>query len=433
MSTASKHLYRKHSFPKFSCPRCSRPFETQADLQAHARSTYACEVRELEALGVITQDQEMRLRSRKKTSEKDLTEAEKWTRVYGILFPDVREREIPSPYFNSEDAETNFCGYEDYLRREPPPLVRQQLEQEMDHEFGVLELRTKRMVFIVTGSSGGLGKELAKILYSKNAKVYLAARSETKTMAVVSELKELYPESRGHCEYLHLDLSDLTTIKQSAQNFLDKESRLDVLWNNAGVMTPPQGSKTAQGYELQLGVNVLGPFLFTHVLRPALSAAAKDAPKDSVRVVWLSSGTAAGAPKPAVDFSNINYAKDEGAWTKYSRSKAGNVVIAAEFARRTAGEGIISMSVDPGVYLTDLQRTMPWYLKVIAKILSRDPMNGAYTELFAGLSPVVTGANNGGWIIPFGRLASGRADLLEKELGKKYWEWAEEQIKPYIA
>lgn len=80
-------------------------------------------------------------------------------------------------------------------------------------------------------------------------------------------------------------------------------------------------------------------------------------------------------------------------------------------------------------------------------------MNGAYTELFAGLSPVVTGANNGGWskccinprrqscqliltdlaVIPFGRLASGRADLLEKELGKKYWEWAEEQIKPYIA
>lgn len=48
--------------------------------------------------------------------------------------------------YNSEDAETNFCGYEDYLRCEPPPLVRRQLEQEMDHEFGVLELRTKRMV-----------------------------------------------------------------------------------------------------------------------------------------------------------------------------------------------------------------------------------------------------------------------------------------------
>ncbi|GKT66267.1 short-chain dehydrogenase [Colletotrichum tofieldiae] len=288
-------------------------------------------------------------------------------------------------------------------------------------------------VFIVTGSSGGLGKELAKILYSRNAKVYLAARSETKTIAVINEMKALYPQSRGHCEYLHLDLNDLTTIKQSAQDFLSKESRLDVLWNNAGVMTPPQGSKTAQGYELQLGVNVLGPFLFTHFLHPALSAAAKAAPKDSVRVVWLSSGLAAMAPKPPVDFRNMDYSKDESANTKYARSKAGNVVIAAEFARRTTNEGIISMSVDPGVYMTDLQRTMPWYQKAVARMIARDPKNGAYTELFAGLSPTITETNNGGWVVPFGRIASGRADLLEKELGKKYWEWAEEQVRPFLA
>ncbi|KAK6222189.1 short-chain dehydrogenase [Colletotrichum tabaci] len=287
-------------------------------------------------------------------------------------------------------------------------------------------------VFIVTGSSGGLGKELAKILYSRNAKVYLAARSETKTTAVINELKELYPQSAGHCEYLHLDLSDLTTIKQSAQEFLAKESRLDVLWNNAGVMTPPQGSKTAQGYELQLGVNVLGPFLFTHFLRPALSAAARAAPKDSVRVVWLSSGYVTVAPKPPIDLGNLDYARDESATTKYTRSKAGNVVIAAEFARRTADEGIISVSVDPGIYMTDLQRTMSWHSKIIAKLLSSDPKNGAYTELFAGLSTAITGASNGGWVIPYGRLASGRADLLDTELGKKYWEWVEEQVKPYI-
>ncbi|KAK1979052.1 short-chain dehydrogenase [Colletotrichum cereale] len=290
----------------------------------------------------------------------------------------------------------------------------------------------RNKVFIVTGSSSGLGKELAKILYCKNAKVYLAARSETRTMAVINELKDLYPQSRGHCEYLQLDLNDLSTIKHSAQEFLRKESHLDVLWNNAGVMTPPQGSKTAQGYELQLGVNALGPFLFTHFLRPALSAAAATAPRDSVRVVWLSSGFASRAPNPPIDFDNMNYAKDESASTKYARSKAGNVIIAAEFARRVAAEGIISISVDPGVYMTNLQRTMPWYMKSVAKIIAREPKNGAYTELFAGLSPDITSANAGDWVVPFGRVASVRADLQEKELGGKYWEWLEKQVKSYL-
>ncbi|KAK1574079.1 uncharacterized protein LY79DRAFT_673210 [Colletotrichum navitas] len=141
-----EHIYRKHSLPKFSCPRCSQPFETQADLQAHARSANACEVREPEFLDGITQDQEKRLRSRKKTSAKELTEAEKWTQAYSILFPDVREREIPSPYYSTEDADTSLGGYEDYLRRELPPLVRRQLEREIERELSFVEQGMKQKV-----------------------------------------------------------------------------------------------------------------------------------------------------------------------------------------------------------------------------------------------------------------------------------------------
>ncbi|KAK2001679.1 hypothetical protein LX36DRAFT_327773 [Colletotrichum falcatum] len=141
-----EHIYRKHSLPKFSCPRCSQPFDTQADLQTHARSADACEVREPEFLDGITQDQEKRLRSRKKTSAKELNEAEKWTQVYGILFPDVREREMPSPYYNTEDADTSLGGYEDYLRRELPPLVRRQLESEIERELSFVEEGMKQKV-----------------------------------------------------------------------------------------------------------------------------------------------------------------------------------------------------------------------------------------------------------------------------------------------
>lgn len=108
-------------------------------------------------------------------------------------------------------------------------------------------------------------------------------------------------------------------------------------------MVPPSGSKTVQGYELQLGTNNIGHFLFTKFLHPLLKKTAASSPKNSVRVVWVSSSAIDVAPKEAIDFTNMDYKRDEMAWTKYGRSKAGNVLHAVEFARRTEGEGIVSV------------------------------------------------------------------------------------------
>lgn len=185
------------------------------------------------------------------------------------------------------------------------------------------------------------------ILYQHHAKVYVAARSEAKATTAIEDIKAKHPHSTGELVFLQLDLSDLNHIKSSAQEFLNKESRLDVLWNNAGVMVPPQGSTTAQGYELQLGTNNLAPFLFTKLLLPVLKKTAASSAKKTVRVVWVSSSAAEIAPRPAIDFSNINYeSKDEGIWTKYMRSKAGNVLHAAEFDRRMKDHGIMSLVGD---------------------------------------------------------------------------------------
>jgi len=152
------------------------------------------------------------------------------------------------------------------------------------------------------------------------------------------------PESNGSLHFLHLDLDDLTTIKSSADAFLCDNDRLDVLWNNAGVSTPPPGSKTKQGYELQLGTNDIAPFLFTKFLHPLLAKTAKSAPADSVRVIWVSSNMAEiGSPKGGIDFDNLDYKTDKPAWHKYAVSKAGNIYHGSEFARRVQGEGIISV------------------------------------------------------------------------------------------
>ena len=158
----------------------------------------------------------------------------------------------------------------------------------------------------------------------------------------MAEIKLQHPNSKGELVLLKLDLDDLTTIKGTVDEFLSKESRLDILWNNAGVMAAPPGMKTKQGYDIQLGTNNVGPFLLTKLLVPILAQTAKTAPKDSVRVVWVSSYGAKLAPAIPIDMSNVDYKKkDEWTWTKYFRSKAGNSIHAAEFARQTQGDGVI--------------------------------------------------------------------------------------------
>lgn len=185
---------------------------------------------------------------------------------------------------------------------------------------------------------------MAQILYQKNAKVYVAARSEEKARKAIEGIQSRAPNSKGGLHFLHLDLDDLATIKASAEAFLGENDRLDVLWNNAGVMVPPQGSKTKQGYEKQLGTNNVAPFLFTKLLLPILARTASTAPKDSVRVVWVSSSSAeVSSPKGGVELNNLDYKVDKGPWFKYGISKAGNVLHASELAKRVGSQGIISV------------------------------------------------------------------------------------------
>jgi retinol dehydrogenase-12 len=107
---------------------------------------------------------------------------------------------------------------------------------------------------------------------------------------------------------------------------------------------PPQGSKTVQGYELQLGTNCVGTFLFTKLLTPLLLKTAREQPAGDVRVVWVASSAAARfSPQGGVDLENLSYGSDQSAFHKYGVSKAGNILHGAEFARRYGKEGVVSV------------------------------------------------------------------------------------------
>ncbi|KAI0013523.1 retinol dehydrogenase 12 [Xylariaceae sp. FL0662B] len=305
----------------------------------------------------------------------------------------------------------------------------------------------KGKVFIVTGATSGLGRELANILYAHNSKVYVAARSEDKAARTIDEIKEKNPQSTGALVYLPLDLDDLTSIKQSSDKFLSLEQRLDVLWNNAGVMIPPKGTTTKQGFEKQLGTNALGPFLFTMQLLTVLQSTARDMSLSSsavvgaVRVVWLTSSMMQSfAPAGGVDMNNLDYKNDKHAMHKYAVSKAANTLYSAEFARRYGKDGIISVSLDPGNLQTDLQRSASPALRKIWNMLLQNAILGAHTELFAGLSADITPGKNNAFIIPYGRFGQLRKDIEAATkpedqggsgIAKQFWEWSEQQVLPY--
>jgi NAD(P)-dependent dehydrogenase (short-subunit alcohol dehydrogenase family) len=129
-------------------------------------------------------------------------------------------------------------------------------------------------VFLVTGGASGIGFEVAKTLYQKDARVYIAGRSKENADQAIQAIKTAAPSSNGSLHFLHVDLADLSSVKTAATTFKASESRLDVLWNNAGVSQPPAGSISKQGIELQFATNCLGPFLLTELLLPLLEATA---------------------------------------------------------------------------------------------------------------------------------------------------------------
>jgi retinol dehydrogenase-12 len=297
---------------------------------------------------------------------------------------------------------------------------------------------------MVSGANTGLGKELAQILYSKDAKVYIAARSEEKANAAIEAIKLAHPKSQGELGFIRLDLADLSTIKASVQQFLDRESKLHVLFNNAGVMKPAPGTKTLQGYEPQLGVNNIGTHLFTKLLTPILAKTAQTESPGTVRVVWVSSsaGESPFAPKGGVPMDNLDYHNDPGWFPQYCISKAGNYLQATEFGRRHRMDGIVSVALNPGNLDSELWRNQG---AVMAKFLKwfvlHDPINGAYTELYAGISPEITLENTGAWVAPFGRLMRIRKDLKEASVPKaeggsgtaeQFWDWNEDQVRSYL-
>lgn len=197
-----------------------------------------------------------------------------------------------------------------------------------------------------------------------------------------------------------------------------------------------------------MGMHCIATLLFTELLRPLLqAAAASSSVPGATRVLWLSSNLVdTGAPTNGVDFSMLDSGYKDGA-TNYAASKAGTWMLAHEFATRYGKDGILSITVNPGVVRAgSYAGTSQMLMAVLNATLLHDTIYGAYTELYAGLSPEVKLEDYVNIILPWGRVCPidmvWRPDIAkamkpEAEgglgYGQKLWKWCEEQWKPHVA
>jgi NAD(P)-dependent dehydrogenase (short-subunit alcohol dehydrogenase family) len=213
------------------------------------------------------------------------------------------------------------------------------------------------------------------------------------------------PES-GEVKALTIDLGDLKTIGPCVSAFLAQSSRLDVLFNNAGMggSTPP-GSLNAQGQDLVFGINCLGPFLLTKLLLPILRQTAKTSPPASVRVLFTGSGLVdMKAPTGGVSLHELQPGKgSKDPVLTYAASKAGNWLLASEFDKRVRGDGVVCLVQNPGNLNTSGYDGVNWLTMLFVKPLLHEPKFGAYTGLWTALSTDVKVSDGGRYVLPWGK------------------------------
>lgn len=198
---------------------------------------------------------------------------------------------------------------------------------------------------VVTGASAGLGVETTRALAAAGAHVVMAVRDKAKGEAAAEQVRAGAPGAS--LELGELDLASLDSIRTFAAWLADRQPRIDLLINNAGVMAPPL-LRTTEGFELQMGTNHLGHFLLTNLLTPAITAAAP------ARVINLSSR---GHMRSDIRWDDPHWRTTEyDKWEGYGQSKTANILFTVELDRRLRDRGVCAFALHPGVIMTELSR-----------------------------------------------------------------------------
>jgi len=243
---------------------------------------------------------------------------------------------------------------------------------------------------LITGGTGGIGKETARGLAKLGAHVILVGRDRVRAEAAVAELNATAGNER--VDLLLADLSSQAAIRELAREVIDRYPRLDVLINNIGGLYARRWL-TVDGIEATLAVNHLNPFLLTHLLLPVLAASAP------ARVINVTGGM----PTGAIDLANLQAEQRFHGLQTYSHAKTTMMAVSYEFARRLEGTGVTLNVAYPGGADTAMTRGMtpamaPGWMRLIWPVFglmmrNAPPARAARSSIFLATSPDVEGIN----------------------------------------
>ncbi|KAE9363538.1 NAD(P)-binding protein [Stipitochalara longipes BDJ] len=285
-------------------------------------------------------------------------------------------------------------------------------------------------VILITGGNSGLGKETATQLAKHSpAAIYITARDLQKGNLAVTDIRGAVPGTK--ITVLQMDLASLKSVQIAAKQFLDSSSRLDVLFNNAGIMAVPAGL-TEDGYEIQFGTNHLGHALLTKLLMPTLLKTTQ-LPDTDVRIVTISAIAYAHAPKGGIKFDLLHTTQEENnKIVRYCQSKLANILYSKELASRYPS--ITAVALHPGIVETGLSKPMRdahllarLFVAITKPIVLVTVQQGALNELWAAVSKEV---RTGEFYVPVGK-KDGSNLLKNTDLAKKLWDWTETELQSY--
>ncbi|MCC5886261.1 MAG: SDR family oxidoreductase [Gammaproteobacteria bacterium] len=227
---------------------------------------------------------------------------------------------------------------------------------------------------LITGGNSGIGLVAARELARAGAEVILACRDTDKTQQALATINA---QAATPAVNLPVDLASLASVRTLAERFLEQHDRLDVLINNAGLF-PIRQQFTADGFEMQIGVNHFSHFLLTHLLLDTLRASAP------ARVVTVSSKL---HTKGSIDFDSFKGFTKYSAQVAYNQSKLANVLFSAELADRLADSGVTANALHPGGVATDIVRDLPWLVRKLIGLIFISPEEGAKTTIMLASDP----------------------------------------------
>jgi NAD(P)-dependent dehydrogenase (short-subunit alcohol dehydrogenase family) len=258
------------------------------------------------------------------------------------------------------------------------PLERSQLVTRLspssEFEFGV-DLKGKNIV--VTGASSGIGAEAARVFATAGARVFALGRDVAKTMAVVDAISAACGEAR--VSFVACDLSNLASVRAAAADINALRIPIHVLLNNAGVMAIPVRTLTTGGFEMQIGTSHVGHFVLTDALAGALKAGAPS------RVVSVPS---LAHRRGGIVFDDMMLETEYEGWRSYGQSKSANILYATELNRRWGADGVLAVSLHPGV-ITDGSDL--WRHSDVKFAANKNVAQGAPTSIYCCVAPGVAG------------------------------------------